>query len=521
MHRTDIIAIAGRIGSGKTTAAEHMRVMGLKAAYVRSRDLLAARHGEPRDLSRAGLQDVGMLADMETPNWLVDQMPSAQTVVLDCVRNASQLESLRRFGGRLRLLYCVCPGDVRRRRCDERGDSPYLDAHANESGVEKLVYFANDVIDTSLDVAAQVMPVVFAPLVDALIGGQYGSEGKGHIASYLAPNYDVLVRSGGPNAGHQVNYSNTRFAGGAGSHITFYQIPSGALHNPDAMLVLARGSVLNLVKLKLEVEALACLLGRQPRLKVDERAVVISHANIRAEEALRHRIGSTGQGVGAAAADRVMRCAPTVRQTVKSSSDYKWLEPYLADTVEFLSGSHRIFIEGTQGFGLSLYHGDYPFTTSRDTGVAALLSETGISPDRLNRVYMVCRTFPIRVQSPDGGTSGPMPNEIGWEQISERTGIPVATLMERERTSTTKRLRRVSKPSFPELRRAAGMNAVTDVVMTFADYISERTAEASSVADMCDDGKDFLAHLERATQTKVSLISCGFDNNKIIDRRFA
>lgn len=102
-------------------------------------------------------------------------------------------------------------------------------------------------------------------------------------------------------------------------------------------------------------------------------------------------------------------------------------------------------LEGTQGTGLSLYHGPYPYVTSRDTTVAGCLADAGISPSRVRKVIMVCRTYPIRVESPSGKTSGPMSREIDWKEVSRRSGVPESELREAEVTSTTKRKRRVSE----------------------------------------------------------------------------
>ena len=99
----------------------------------------------------------------------------------------------------------------------------------------------------------------------------------------------------------------------------------------------------------------------------------------------------------------------------------------MCDALEVLqdtfAANGRVCLEGTQGTGLSLYHGSYPYVTSRDTTVSGCLAEAGIPPGKVRRVVMVCRTYPIRVESPDGSTSGPMSQEISLDAISERSGI--------------------------------------------------------------------------------------------------
>src|SRR4029079_5467722 len=82
-----------------------------------------------------------------------------------------------------------------------------------------------------------LLPSLTAPLVDVLVGGQYGSEGKGNIAYYLAPEYDVLVRVGGPNAGHRVYEERGPY--------TFHLLPSRTRVAPRARVVLGPGATLS------------------------------------------------------------------------------------------------------------------------------------------------------------------------------------------------------------------------------------------------------------------------------------
>src|SRR5207245_10544510 len=125
-----------------------------------------------------------------------------------------------------------------------------------------------------------------------------------------------------------------------------------------------------------------------------------------------------------------------------------------------------VFVEGTQSTGLSLYHGQYPHVTSRDTTVAGCLSEAGISPSRVRKVIMVVRSYPIRVQDPSKSTSGPMSQELTWREISRRSGVPLSELQRTEKTSTTHRKRRVGEFDWELLRRAASLNAPTDIALT-------------------------------------------------------
>ena len=139
------------------------------------------------------------------------------------------------------------------------------------------------------------------------------------------------------------------------------------------------------------------------RLMIDPQAMTISEADRKREGArkdVKELIGSTGQGVGQATARRITRRG---KSGVKLARDIPELEPYLKESCgvfqRLVREGKRAFLEGTQGTGLSIYHGHYPHTTSRDTTVAGCLAEAGISPSRVRKVIMVCRTYPIRVAS--------------------------------------------------------------------------------------------------------------------------
>lgn len=127
---------------------------------------------------------------------------------------------------------------------------------------------------------------------------------------------------------------------------------------------------------------------------------------------------------------------------------------------------------------------------------------------------MVVRTYPIRV----GGASGPMTSEISWEEIESRSGL--TGLAEKEHTSKTNKLRRVGEPEWDLLRRAALLNAPTDVALTFADYLSSKNAQAWRFEQLTEETIQFVDEVERVTGARVSLISTGFMQYRgIIDRR--
>lgn len=250
--------------------------------------------------------------------------------------------------------------------------------------------------------------------------------------------------------------------------------------------------------------------------------MIITEEDRQAENALTAQIGSTGQGVGAAGARRILQ---RLKEPAKLARDTPVLKPFIRDACEVLDQTfrnrNRVLVEGTQGTGLSLYHGRYPHVTSRDTTVAGCLAEAGISPSRVRRVIMVCRTYPIRVEDPggEGLTSGYMSQEIRWEEIARRSGLDLEQLRVTEKTSTTGRKRRVAEFDWELLRKAASLNAPTDIALTFADYISAMNQDARRFEQLTEDTIRFIQELERVAAAPVSLISTRFHSRSIIDRR--
>ena len=176
-------------------------------------------------------------------------------------------------------------------------------------------------------------------------------------------------------------------------------------------------------------------------------------------------------------------------------------------------------LEGTQGAFLSIYHGSYPHVTSRDTCVAGCLSEAGIAPSLVRRTIMVCRTYPIRVGDPKGSTSGPMSNPISLSEISRRSGIPYNELRRVERTSTTDRRRKIAEFDWSLLKDAAILNRPTDIVLTFADYLSIKNRQARRYDQLTPETIQFIEEVERVAAAPVSLISTRFHYRSFIDRR--
>ena len=457
----------------------------------------------------------------------MDALPPDAFVVVDAIRIGAQLNALREAYGRaLTHLHLHAPEDELAKRYQNRAAredfqelASYAEVRENatERNVVSLASDADILINTAFctqrDVEVRAAAHLglsgrdYGPTVDVIVGGEYGSEGKGNVAFYLAPEYDLLVRVGGPNAGHVVpRYDGTPF--------THRLLPSGT-QNCDAPLLLGPGAVIDVDTLLDEIAGCGV---EYDRLVIDELAMIISKRDVSNDQQNVKAIGSTGKGVGPATARRIRR-----RADVKLARDIKQLRPYIGRADDVLQDAYargaRVLLEGTQGTMLSLYHGEYPHVTSRDTTVSGCLAEAGIPPSKVRRVIMVCRTYPIRVQSPEGSTSGFMGQEISWETLSERSRVLLEELLEVEKGSVSKKQRRVAEFDWALLRKSAQLNGPTDIALTFADYIDIENRKARRLDQLTTETIRFIEEIERVAGADVSLISTRFHPRSIIDRR--
>ena len=291
--------------------------------------------------------------------------------------------------------------------------------------------------------------------ISIVIGGQFGSEGKGKVAYWLAQRQRATyaIRVGGPNSGHTVIDRGTRSV--------LRHLPTPVLLEKVVGVVPA-GAYLNLDVVLQEIEETGV---SSDRLLIHPAAVIIDESMRQAEtsEDLVGRIASTGQGVGGAVAQRAMR-----RQSLRFADGEKALKPFINANLDCLLSSaldrgERVLIEGTQGFGLSIYHGNYPYTTSRDTTAAGALSEAGLSPRDVDCIALVIRAFPIRVS----GSSGPLPRETSWREIQRQSGANIDLT---ERTTVTGRPRRVAEFDEDVVLRAIRANHPNLIVLNHVDY---------------------------------------------------
>ena len=337
-----------------------------------------------------------------------------------------------------------------------------------------------------------------------VVGGQYGGEGKGKIVSYLSveDNIDYVIRCGGPNSGHTVYFEGRRDA--------LRLLPAGVI-NAKTRLLLAAGSLINPNILLEEIERWE--VGPS-RVGVDFNAGIITEKDAKYERCLqlKKRIGSTLSGTGAGVAKRALR-----DDSFLLARNVPELKPFLtcvsSEANEALDRNLKVVIEGTQGYGLSLYHSDcYPFTTSRDTTASSFLGEVGASPLRVDSVIMVIRTFPIRVR----GNSGPLKNEITWKEVQKLSGYPYEP---KEFTTVTKQIRRVALFDIDLVKKANMVNKPTQIALNGVDYLDYRNKGLKDFHALTEKTKRFVHWIEHETGVRVDFVGTGPENEEIIDRR--
>lgn len=529
-----IILLSGQISSGKSTLSK-----GLAEKYslkiFKTSDVLRQKINGNLNINRVSLQEIGDKLDQETNGkWILDEMhilgfnnEIQEGVIVDSVRTRAQIDHIKnQFWPRVIHIHLTAPDyelkDRHKNKTAPNGlgtEINYYEIKQNktESRVEDLAKIADLVIDTKRSSEEDVLIRATSYLdteigsgmgyVDVLVGGQYGSEGKGQIAGYLAKEYDILVRVGGPNAGHSVYERDKKVA--------YHHLPSGSNLGKETKLLIGPGAVINPEKLLKEISDHKI---DKKRITIDGRAMIITIQDKDKEATLVETIGSTGQGVGQATARRILGRG----QQISLAKDIPELKEFIGDASTYLEMAYkqgkRILLEGTQGTGLSLYHGAYPYVTSRDTTASACLSEAGIHPRKVRRIIMVCRTYPIRVESPKNGDSGPL-KEISWDEVSKRSGKPLSEINNTEITTTTRKKRRVGEFEWYNVHKAALLNGATDIALTFTDYICNDNQNAMRYEQLTEETLNFIRELERVTNVPVSLISTGFNSHSIIDKR--
>jgi len=327
-----------------------------------------------------------------------------------------------------------------------------------------------------------------------VVCGFFGDTGKGKIISYLSLKDKIAVtaRAGvGPNAGHMVVYQ--------GKEYKMRMLPSAFVYDKCRLLI-GPGVLVNPEILLQEIQ----LTKSQNRVGVDRQCAIIEPKHIEADKGghLAQKIKTTGSGTGPCNADRALR---TVRLAHEISELKKFLTDVAQEVNTAIDEGKNVLIEGTQGTYLSLYHGTYPYCTSKDVTASAACSDVGVGPTNIDEVIVVFKAYTTRV----GG--GPLPNELSWEEAEKRGWAEVATV--------TGRRRRSAPFNYELAKRAVMLNGATQAALTKIDVMFPECRGVKSYEELSKEAKAFVENVEREVKVPVTLVGTGPDAWEIVDRR--
>jgi len=382
---------------------------------------------------------------------------------------------------------------------------------------------------------------------NVILDAMHGSSGKGKFSAYLADRHGItdVSSSNFPNAGHTFVPQDESFK------FVAKAIPTAAALKRSAGMGmkcwLSPGSGFNWDQLVKEWE-----ISGRPEIRIHERASIVTPEHARMERegsiATKH-IASTMQGSGAAMVDKVMRvpnCKLAVNDTEAMRQAFAG-HGHDSFNVEVMSGMdfrkevHREISdlgrtwlhEGSQGYALSVDHGShFPQCTSRNCTLQQAMDQMSITPQMVGDVYLNLRTYPIRVgnvveDGVEAGNSGgfyPDGKELTWAEVAYRAGMPAeeaAKLVERERTTVTKRIRRVFTFSFVGVEDAVRHNGATKLILNFMQYVNWKDrgikGGREALQKLSGESRAFIERIEDRIGVPVVLIGTGDKHEEVID----
>ena len=353
-------------------------------------------------------------------------------------------------------------------------------------------------------------------MVSIVVGGHYGDEGKGKIVSYLArkDNPSCIARAGvGPNAGHTVYVDGKKYG---------LRMITCGFSNPGSKLFVGAGVLVDVQRFLDELE----MTKTHGRTFLDRRCAVIEGVHKERDTSENSKkIGTTGSGCGPANSDRVNR-------TARRAESFPQLKDYLVDVPQILNDAiaegEGVLIEGTQGFGLSLYWGNYPYVTSKDTSASTAAADVGVGPTNIDKVYVIYKAYMSRVgEDPfihylddDDIRESELWSKILEESLEfEGTSNQKIAAYLGEIGTVTGRPRKIGAFDHELARYSARINGATDICVTCIDKLFPGCGGARKFDALTDDAVAHIKGIEERVGVRATLISTGPGIDDVIDLR--
>jgi len=396
--------------------------------------------------------------------------------------------------------------------------------------------------------------------VCAVIGAQWGDEGKGKVVDIIAEGYDVIARAcGGANAGHTIVIDGNQ-------HI-FHLLPSGCFHEGKE-IILGAGMVIHFPTLLEEIDEMKKAgFDVIPRLHISEEAHILFEYHKQLDGALEEirakkkgkGIGTTMRGIGPCYTDKAARMgirmgslgsdlsgeingrAESIKELygvdvdidleLKNLSEAaSLLGDCVTDTIslihDYIESGKTVLIEGAQGALLDLDHGSYPYVTSSSTTISGALQGLGLPPQIINSCIGIAKAYCTRVGE------GEFPAEASKEdgdRLRERGG---------EYGATTGRPRRCGWLSIPDLKKVVRLNGYTHWNITKLDVLDEEdqipvlmedgyqnlpgwkssTKGITSFEELPENAQNYIKFIEDKTGVPVAFIGTGPGREEMIVR---
>ena len=293
----------------------------------------------------------------------------------------------------------------------------------------------------------------------AVIGMQFGDEGKGKIIDFLAEKADVIARfNGGNNAGHTIKVNDET--------TILHLIPSGILHK-GKINIIGNGVVVDPKVLMGEIEDLRNknVEVTPDNLIVSENAHIILEKHIKEDKEKNKHLGTTSRGIGPSYKDKVTRLGIRVVDYIGGNNEFsKQIKPFVKNTTLFINNlidkNKKVLFEGAQGTLLDLDHGTYPYVTSSNATVGGICTGLGIGLKKIGNVIGIAKAYTTRVGS------GPLPTEL-----KDEVGKQIQSVG-KEVGATTGRARRCGWFDALICKYSGMINGLDAVVLTKLDVLS-------------------------------------------------